>query len=52
MEIEAAAEDEEKLNRKIQEIQDELRKPITDPVKESTVDYYMKNKDKVRYLIC
>ena len=38
------AEQEEKL---ISQIQDELRKPISDPIKEATADYYYQNKDKV-----
>ena len=52
----AADDDNEELKRKIKaeqeeklisQIQDELRKPITDPIKESTADYYNQNKDKV-----
>ena len=51
---EADAEDEE-LQRRIKEkeekllrdLQNELNKPITGPIKESTVDYYNQNKDKV-----
>ena len=31
----------------LQNIEDELNQPITDPFKESTVDYYLKKKDKV-----
>ena len=42
------AEQEEKL---ISQIQEELRKPITDPIKESTADYYYQNKDKVAMLL-
>ena len=34
----------------IGEIQDELSQDITDPVKQSTVDYYYQNKDKVSFL--
>ena len=34
----------------IKEIQDELSQEITDPVKQSTVDYYYQNKDKVSFL--
>ena len=40
----AAQEDEKEL---LIRIQDELRKPLEDPIKESTVDYYLNNKDKV-----
>ena len=40
-----AEEEEEKL--RISQIKDELRKPITDPIKESTAEYYNQNKDKV-----
>ena len=40
----AADTDEEDL---IRQIEDELKQPLTDPVKESTVDYYFQNKDKV-----
>ena len=32
-------------------IQDELRKPLEDPIKESTVEYYLQNKDKVGFLL-
>ena len=39
-------EDEEK-EQYIRQIQDELNLPISDPIKESTVDYYLQNKDKV-----
>ena len=55
----AADDDEEELKRKkkaeqeeklISQIQDELRKPITDPIKESTAEYYNQNKDKVAML--
>ena len=31
----------------IRQIEDELNEPLTDPVKESTVDYYLDKKDKV-----
>ena len=31
----------------IRQIEDELNEPLTGPVKESTVDYYHKKKDKV-----
>ena len=34
----------------IWQIRDELRKEITDPIKESTVEYYNENKDKVRHI--
>ena len=37
-------EDKEEL---IENIEDELNQTITDPVKESTVDYYLKKKDQV-----
>ena len=37
-------EDEEEL---IENIEDELNQPITDPIQESTVDYYLKKKDQV-----
>ena len=57
----SAADDDEELKRKkqaeeeekllISQIQDELRKPITDPIKESTADYYNQNKDKVNMLL-
>ena len=43
------AEEEEKLL--ISQIQEELWKPITDPIKESTADYYNQNKDKVDMLL-
>ena len=38
------AKDEEEL---IESIEDELNQTITDPIKESTVDYYLKKKDQV-----
>ena len=58
----AADDDDEELKRKkkadeeeekllISQIKDELRKPITDPIKESTADYYYQNKDKVDMLL-
>ena len=31
----------------VEKIEDEIDKPITDEVKESTVDYYLKTKDQV-----
>ena len=40
----AADSDEEDLKRKIE---DELKQPLTDPVKESTVNYYLQNILKV-----
>ena len=54
----SSADDDEELKRKrkvedeekeqyIRQIQDELNLPISDPIKESTVDYYLQNKDKV-----
>ena len=58
---ESPAADDEELKRKtkmeeekeqyIRQIQDELNLPISDPIKESTVDYYLKNKDKVRLFV-
>ena len=47
---EAAVDDEEE-KLLISQIEDELLHPLTDPIKESTVDYYNQNKDKVRHLI-
>ena len=44
MASEAAKEDDESL---IEQIEEEIDKEIKDPVKESTVDYYLKAKDKV-----
>ena len=56
-----AADDDEELKRKkkadeeekllISQIQEDLWKPITDPIKESTADYYYQNKDKVMFYI-
>ena len=46
----AAADDEEE--KYIWQIRDELRKEITDPIKESTVEYYNENKDKVKHIFC
>ena len=40
----AAKDDDESL---IQKVEDEIDKAITDEVKESTVDYYLKTKDQV-----
>ena len=37
-----------KYNEK-EKLQDELNQPMTDSIKESTVDYYIQNKDKVSY---
>ena len=37
----------EKEDKLLKEIKDELKQPITDPIKESTVGYYHQNKDKV-----
>ena len=42
-------EDEDEL---IYRIEDELGQPLTDPIKESTVDYYLKNKDTVSSVRC
>ena len=44
MASEAAEEDDEAL---IQKVEDEVDKEITDEVKESTVEYYLKTKDQV-----
>ena len=44
METPLVQEDEEEL---IENIEDELNQPITDPIKESKVDYYLKKKDQV-----
>ena len=44
MATEAAKYDDESL---IQKVEDEIDKAITDEVKESTVDYYLKTKDQV-----
>ena len=44
MTSEAAEPDDKSL---IEKIEDEIDKPITDEVKESTVDYYLKTKDEV-----
>ena len=44
LQVSTMAADEEDL---IRQIEDELKQPLTDPVKESTVDFYLKNKDKV-----
>ena len=44
METPSDKEDEEEL---IESIEDELNQPITDPIKESKVDYYLKKKDQV-----
>ena len=44
MDTELVSEDEEE---QIENIKDELYQPITDPIKESTVDYYLKKKDQV-----
>ena len=44
MTSEAAEEDDEALRQKVE---DETDKEITDEVKESTVDYYLKTKDQV-----
>ena len=55
-----ATDDEEELKKKIKleeekeqirKVQDELEQPITDPIRQSTVDYYNQNKDKVSYII-
>ena len=51
------AEEEKELERGIKEkedkllrdLQNALNKPITDPIKESTVDYYNEKKDKVYF---
>ena len=57
---ESTATDDEELKKKIKleeekeqirKIQDELEQPITDPIRQSTVDYYNQNKDKVSYII-
>ena len=42
--------DEEEEEKFIWQIRDELGKEITDPIKESTVEYYNENKDKVRHI--
>ena len=44
MTSEGAEEDDEALKQKVE---DEIDKEITDEVKESTVDYYLKTKDQV-----
>ena len=48
METPLVNEDEEKL---IESIEDELNQKITDPIKESTVDYYLKKKDQVVFKV-
>ena len=45
----AAEEEEDEEELLIQNIEDELNEPITDPIKESTKEYYVKSKDKVCY---
>ena len=35
----------------IKQIEDELNEPLTDPVKESTVEYYLDKKDKVGHCL-
>ena len=45
----ASEEDEEEL---ISKIEDELDQKLTDPIKQSTVDYYLNNKDKVSSYLC
>ena len=51
MASEAAKDDDESLIKKvedeIQKVENEIDKAITDEVKESTVDYYLKTKDQV-----
>ena len=44
MASEALKNDDESL---IEQIEDEANQPITDAVKESTVDYYLETKDQV-----
>ena len=44
MECESLPPEMEELVRKIE---DELCDPLTDPIKESTLEYYQQNKDKV-----
>ena len=51
----ADAEEDEELKRKlkleeekIRQVQYDLNHEFTDPIKESTVEYYHQNKDKVR----
>ena len=40
---------EEEIDKEslIEQIEEEIDKEITDPIKESTVDYYLKTKDQV-----
>ena len=40
-------EENEKEKELIRKLKDELRKPLTDPIKESTPEYYLQNKEKV-----
>ena len=42
-----AIEEDEDEDELIYRIEDELGEPLTDPIKESTIDYYLENKDKV-----
>ena len=51
----AATEEDEELKRKlkleeekIRQVQYDLNHEFTDPIKESTIEYYHQNKDKVR----
>ena len=41
------AADEEAMKELVTKIEDELWHPLTDPIKESTLEYYEQNKDKV-----
>ena len=41
------AADQEDENELVKKIEHELWYPLTDPIKESTLEYYQQNKDKV-----
>ena len=43
--------DEEDEKELVTKIEDELWHPLADPIKESTLEYYQQNKDKVCSLI-
>ena len=49
--VETAKDREDQMEELVRKLEDELWHPLTDPIKESILDYYQQNKDKVCHFI-
>ena len=49
--VELAKDQEDEMGELVRKVEDELCYPLTDPIKESTLEYYQQNKDKVGLFI-